>query len=322
MRSLRGTLRLFTAVVALYVALLGWWLVFFARQGDLLVSRAEAAGAPLTELQARAVRDATRTSGRMFLFEGSFVGLSFLAGMLIVLHALRREAELRQRQRDFLSFVTHELRSPIAAAKLYLETLMLGRAEGEKAARYLANAHEDLGRLEGMVEQLLSTARVARQGVEVHPERVDLAAVVADVQGELMTEHAMRGARVEFELAEPVPVVADPSAVETILRNLVSNAVKYGGDPPRVAVRATREGARGVLEVRDFGPGLRGADARRIFEAFERGRADDVRARPGVGLGLYLVAELVRAQGGRVAARDGLPGGGTLVRVSLPAARK
>jgi signal transduction histidine kinase len=313
----RRSHQIYLLVALSYVVLLGWWILFFAREGDRLVAKAESAGAPLDAAQARAVRDAVAGTLRMFAFEGGFLVLILLVGWYLVLRAKRREGELLRKQREFLSAVTHELRSPIASAKLYLESILLGRAEGEKHGRYVRHAHEDLERLDSMVGNLLESARVSNEKLDVRPEELDLAAFVADMQHELEREFGMRGAEVEFDLREPVRVIADAKALETILRNLVSNAVKYGGERPRVQIAARSEDGRGVLAVRDFGPGLQGAD-RRIFEAFERGPSPAVRARPGVGLGLFLVAELTRAQNGSISATDDLPGGGTLLRLSLP----
>ncbi len=319
MSSARRPLRIYWAVVFLCLALLAWWGVYFFRQGDLLIERATAAGAPLDATQSRAIRDATRDTMVMFAVEGAAVALALVGGMVIVLKALKREAELGERQRAFLSGVTHELRSPIASAKLCVESLLLGRVPEEKGERYLNHAKEDLERLDRLVEEMLHSSRVANKSMEVHPEPLDLAAFVADLQQELKTEGSMNGALIEFDVpAEEVAVMADPVAVERILRNLLSNAVKYGGEPCRVDVTVRRDAGDGVLEVRDYGPGLGATDPRKLFQPFVRGSGDVVKKRPGVGLGLYVVAELARALGGRVDAEDGIEGGGTRMRVALP----
>ena len=314
----RRPLWLYWAVVALFAVLLGWWVFFFSKQGALLIERVSDAGAPLDPEQALALSAATRESMTMFLFEGTFVFLTLLVGMFLVLRAVRRQAELQRRQHEFLSAVTHELRSPIASACLYIESLMLGRVDEKKRDRYLKNTHEDLKRLQDMVDSLLESARIASRRVEVHPEPMDLSAFLDDVRAELVTENSMNGACLEFKTAEPVPVLADPEALGTILRNLVSNAVKYGGRHPRICVSAHRDGRDGVLEVRDYGPGLRGASKKRIFAAFERGPSEDIATLPGPGLGLFMVAELARALGGRAWADDNLPDGGTSMCVALP----
>ena len=283
----KGTLWLYSVVVAVFALVLVWWIVFFLRQGDLLVSRADRAGAALTPEQAEALRAAAHHSLRMFLYEGGFLLLAFGAGVYLVLRALRREIVLARQQSEFLSAVTHELRSPLASARLHVQSLRLGRVAAEKREHYLANAEADLARLSELVERVLESARVSSGPARLVLERLDLAEFTARPARSLVGagEPALA-----LELAAPgaVPVEADPSALETILRNLIANAAKYAADAGRLRIAVERDG-RGPL----------------------------VKSRPGVGLGLFLVAELVRAQGGRVRARNA-EGGGFEVEVRLP----
>lgn len=317
----RRKLYSYVAVVAVYLVVFGWWMFFFAHQSEFLVRRLARHGVTLASEVEVALRNATDESMRMFIFEGGFLGLLLLASVALVVRSLRKELALHQQQRNFLSAVTHELKSPIASAKLYVESLQLGRAEGEKRERYLRHAHDDLDRLQDTVESLLESARVSTTGPEVRLERLDLATVTRGILAELAREPQTSAAQVELVAPSAVPVDADPAAMRTILRNLLSNAVKYAGPEPRVKIEARGRGDHAALVVRDFGPGLRGTDGRRIFEPFVRGGDENVRTRQGVGLGLYMVAELVRAHGGEVRAIDRVPGGGFAVEITLPAAK-
>ena len=314
------TLHFYWAVVGLCLVLLAWWMVYFARQGDILVRRVAAAGIELTPEQAQAIREAAHTSLRMLVFEGSFLALMLLASVYLVVRASRREVAVHRQQRSFLSAVTHELKSPIASAQLYVESMLLGRAEGEKRERYLAHTREDLKRMQETVEALLESARLASTGPDLRLRTVDLAAESERILATLSEERVTEGAEVELAAPGEVAVKADPAAIEMIVRNLVANAVKYGGDHPRVRVAVTREGKRGRLEVRDWGPGLNGITRRKIFDAFARGGDENVRTQKGVGLGLFLVSELTRAMGGSVRALDDLADGGLSIQVSLPGA--
>jgi signal transduction histidine kinase len=104
-----------------------------------------------------------------------------------------------------------------------------------------------------------------------------------------------------------------------MLRNLISNAVKYAGDDPRLEIEVGRDDSRALLRVRDHGRGLAGADAERIFDPFVRGGDENVRTRPGAGLGLYIVRELARAHQGDVRALDA-QSGGFQIEIRLPLA--
>ncbi len=309
---------LFWSAVALFGLVLGWWMVFFARLGNVLVERLEKAGADLRPDQAQAVRAAAGQSLRMLLFEGSFLLLLLLAGVVILLRVTRRELLLHRQHRNFMSAVTHELRSPIASARLHVQSLRLGRVGEEKRETYLLRAEEDLERLAEAVDQLLETARSSSGQTQLTVEPLDLAEFTARTAERIATRETP-GVALEVDAPGPVSVRADGAALEMILRNLIANAVKYGGDPPRVRVSVTSEKREGRIEVRDFGPGWKGTDPREAFDPFIRGESELVRSRPGMGLGLFLVAELARALGGRVRAQNA-PEGGFAVEVALPLA--
>jgi signal transduction histidine kinase len=319
-KSVQRTLGAYGAIVALYALLVGWWVVFFTNGAAWLVRNMQAGGADLSPEQVDVLRAVSARAGRMFLFESAFLGQLMVGSAGLVLRALRRETELARQQRNFLSAVTHELRSPIASAKLYIESMQLGRADPAKTERYLRHAHEDLERLARIVDDLLEGRRLSERGVQIALEEADLAALVAGELERLRPVHASVGARLELDAPAPVPLRVDLSAVTRIVDNLVSNAVKYGGPEPRVELAVRAEGGTAVLEVRDHGPGLQGADAADLVGPFVRGGDVSVRTQQGVGLGLYFVRELVRAHGGRVSATDQVPGGGTRVRVELPVA--
>lgn len=318
----RRKLYSYGAVVALYLLVFGWWLFFFAHQSEFLLRRVAERGVAVSPEVEGALRTATDDSMRMFVFEGAFLGLLLLASVFLVVRSLQKELSVHRQQRNFLSAVTHELKSPIASAKLYVESLQLGRAEGEKRDRYLKHAHQDLDRLQKMVESLLVTARMTTTGPDVQLRALELVAETREITGELAHDPQTATATLEVRADGPLMARVDPAALRTILRNLVSNAVKYAGPAPRVAIELRREGRQVVLRVRDWGPGLKGADPRRIFDAFVRGGDENVRTRPGVGLGLFLVSELAHAQGGEVRALTSLEGGGFAIEVTLQAAEK
>ncbi len=319
MRS-RSLLILYSGVVLVLVALLSWWVYFFTQQGKLLVVRITRAGVELTPEQAEAVRDAAARSMRMFLFEGGFLIALLLVGVYMIMRSMRREVLLHRQQRNLLSAVTHELKSPVASAKLYVQSLLLGRVKDEeKRKRYLEHTEEDLDRLDQMVERLLESARISTDRAQLSLEPLDL----SDFARKTVADLTKRGdVEVEILTEENVPIVSDPSALETILSNLIANAIKYGGQPPRIQVQVSNNAGRAQLRVRDFGPGLQETRPERVFEPFVRGENELVKNRPGVGLGLYLVAELTRALGGSVRAQNAEHGTGFAVQVFLPLAPK
>lgn len=324
MIATRRMLQIYWGGVFLVLVLLAWWVVFFWHQGDFLTERIARSGETLSEAEQAAVRSAAAETLKMFVFEGVFLVALLVGGMWLIVRSMSSELAAQRQHKDFLSAVTHELRSPLASARLYVESVLLGRASAEKREGYLRRTLVDLDRLNERVDALLAAGRLRREGPAVEPEELDLAEHVKKSVEQFRQGGLPPGARLECVVDGDVKAVADPQAVASIVSNLVSNALKYGGEPPRVEVRVQRIEREVELAVRDWGPGLRGADAQSIFEPFVRGKSDDVRMRPGMGLGLYLVAELARALGGSVRAEDGRSresgDGGLCIRVRLPVA--
>jgi PAS domain S-box-containing protein len=231
------------------------------------------------------------------------------------------QAQEALRLRDeFLSVASHELRTPLTALQLQLEWLRrASEREGalltrEKLAEKLARASRNAERLAELVRTLLDVARIANRKLALRREEFDLVALVDELAEDLREPALGAGCALRVESAGPAPGQWDRSRVEQILLNLLTNALKYGaGRPVTVAIDADDDVAR--VAVRDEGPGVRPADAERIFDRFER--AVSAQHYGGLGLGLYIARYLARAHGGDVElARE--PGPGATFRLVLP----
>jgi len=317
---IRRPLRLYAVIVAFYGLLLGWWVYFFASLDGRMMDRIAAKGVTLSPEAEQALHETSSEAMRMFLFEGGFLGLLVLVSVFLVMRGVQREIMLARQQRNFVSAVTHELRSPLSSARLYIDSILLRRTSPEKAERYLRHAREDLDRLGSMVEDILVTRRISDTGVELEKELVDLADSVSGDMERLSGMHSQ--VRLQLEAPEPVFAEADVTAFRQILDNLVSNAAKYGGEGTKVDIQVVADGRKARLSVRDEGPGLNGSDPEQLVEPFVRGGDEMVRTREGVGLGLYIVRELARAHGGDLKLEDGLAGGGTRASVTMPLASR
>ncbi|HVA21070.1 MAG TPA: HAMP domain-containing sensor histidine kinase [Candidatus Micrarchaeia archaeon] len=226
---------------------------------------------------------------------------------------VRVRAEAEQRMRQFVADASHELRTPLTTIKGYVDVLQRGASRDPKAlAEALPAMARETERMRGMVQDLLTLAR-AEASRPPQPRPVALAALVREV---------LRGGPgadpVNGDLDPEVLALADPEALQTILRNLRSNAERHAPGAP-VRWRTLRAAGRVGVSCRDEGPGIDLADQPHIFERFFR--ADRTRARrdSGSGLGLAIVHALVTAQGGTVTV-ESAPGQGTTFSVWLPAA--
>ncbi len=248
-----------------------------------------------------------------------FLGTSAasLAGLLVVAMMYKSEQLAQQRSR-FAASAAHELRTPLAGLRLYGE--MLGEGLGNPSrtrdyARRMASEAERLGRV---VTNVLGFTRLERESVTLHPQLGDLGLAVQEITDRLRPALETSGAQIELDLAEDLPSVAfDRDALSHILQNLLDNAEKYTREIEgrTISIRLWQK-ARGVaLSVADNGMGVSRELRRRLFRPFVRGEHPD--APEGLGLGLVLVKELVRAQGAEIR-YDDAPGGGALFSLTFP----
>ncbi len=235
----------------------------------------------------------------------------------------RGEEELQRavmHRDDFLSVASHELRTPLTSLKL--EVANLGRLAQRNQGVVPANRlGEKLGKIEGQAErlhrlinELLDVSRIASGRLELEIDDVDLAQLAHDVGARFQDEATRAGSTLIVDASSPVVGRWDHGRIEQVITNMVTNALKYGqGKPVQILVEATESHAR--IAVRDQGVGIAPDDQQRIFDRFER--ASSTRSFGGIGLGLWIVREIVRALEGEVRVESALGSGATFI-VELP----
>ncbi|MGD8439221.1 MAG: HAMP domain-containing sensor histidine kinase [Holophagae bacterium] len=254
----------------------------------------------------------------MMASEGAFFAVLLVVLVGLLWRILRREVELERRYRNFLSAITHELKSPLAAIRLSLETVATGRADVTMTQRFVGNALVDTDRLERLVTKVLQATRYDSGTAVLHRRKVDLTDIVRRTLADFEPRIAAAGATLVADLAPGVRTPsADPEAVAIVVSNLVENALTYGGRPAEIRVRLGTKNGSAVLEVSDNGAGIDDDDLPHVFDRFYRSGDEMTRTGQGTGLGLYLVQRIVKAHDGTVAvAATG--DGGTTLRVTLP----
>jgi PAS domain S-box-containing protein len=233
-------------------------------------------------------------------------------------------AELALCERDdFLSMASHELRSPLSALKLYVQTIReelktgnLERAIAKLPDR-LERVQKQADRIEALISRIMSVSSVAQGNIKLDPQPVDLSALTSAVIAS-MTE-AVQQANCKISLQTPGSIEGfwSPRHIEEVVRNLLQNALKFGRDQP-VEVEVGADQTRAWLIVKDHGIGIAEADQERIFERFQR--AVDLGNYGGFGVGLWISRQLVKASGGEISVRS-KPGQGATFTFSLPRSR-
>ena len=254
-----------------------------------------------------------------YQWEGGFFLLVLISGMSVLTSAIRFDADLRRRQQNFLAAVSHEFKSPLASIRLAAETLILRSTEpvSERLGRRILADDERLLR---MVENLLDTTRLEEGRHTASPEITALVPAVTasiDAIAERAKAHEI-AAGVECET--PLSLLVDRITLETILRNLLDNAVKacIAGHGRRITVRIEHRAGAVVIAVNDDGLGFMPEEATLMFEKFYRLGDELQRTTQGTGLGLYIVKRLAEISGARVDASSPGPGHGATVSISWP----
>ncbi len=256
----------------------------------------------------------------MMVSEGSFFALMLLILVALLWRTLRREISLEKEHRNFLSAVTHELKSPLAAMRLSLETVLRGRADSGASVRFLENALQDAERLQDLVEKVLEVTRFTRKGGALSRQRLNLSEVVEEALRRFSRRTTAAGAILNGEIDPAIEAEVDEEAFSIVISNLLENALKYGGTIPRIDLSLHLVDGQAVLEVADNGRGIATEDVPLVFDRFWRAGDEMTRTTQGTGLGLFLVRQIVEAHRGSVEVRATGPNG-SIFRVTLPHAR-
>lgn len=235
---------------------------------------------------------------------------------------LRQQFQLHAMKNTSLATVAHELRTPLATARMLVDTLRAGRyrdaAQLREYLELIAAENERLGRL---TDHFLTHLRLGEGRGDLLCERVGAGEVVASAVAALRAKLEAPGCQFTLEMREPAPeLLADRDGLVTVLRNLLENALKYTGEEKRLALRVSAEDGEVVFAVSDNGLGLAESERRKIFEPFYQADARLARTREGCGLGLSIARRIVEAHRGRIEVAS-QPGAGSTFRVHLPLAR-
>jgi two-component system, OmpR family, sensor histidine kinase SenX3 len=245
-----------------------------------------------------------------------------IAGIIVYTVFLVRELRRNDQHDAFINAVTHELKTPIASIRLYLETLQSRDVSEAQRREFYGIMLADTHRLQQTVEQVLK-AGVAGQRVGLQQRApVDIAALAAEVAETARLRHHLAADTMTLSLATPTAadlyVDGDAEELRTVLSNLLDNAVKYSRERVQVAIEVAAPSPDTVwVRVKDRGVGIPRAQLKRIFQRFYRFQTRGYNVK-GTGLGLYIVRAIARSHGGRVFAQSEGEGRGSTFTVQLP----
>ena len=249
------------------------------------------------------LKDQHNRTVRMYALEGLvMMGLLFW-GIIWIYRNLNNRLKLKRQQSNFLLSITHELKTPLASIKLYLETLQKRTLDKEQAATIVSNSLEDVSRLRDLVDNVLLAAQLDNSKYELHKFEINLTDTVEKAVNRFVTPRNMES-RVKMNLEKEVYFTSDATAVEMVVNNLLSNAVKYSPENGMVNITLRTTSSHILLSVSDEGQGISDEDKVSIFSQFYRSGDEQTRKSKGTGLGLYIVKNLLNLMDGEVKVKD------------------
>jgi signal transduction histidine kinase len=245
-----------------------------------------------------------------------------IAGVVINTIFLVREIRRNEQKDAFINAVTHELKTPVASIRLYLETLQTRAVEEDRRREFYRIMLEDSDRLLATIEQVLRTGRTGASSRKLNLSQFDFGELVEACLTRARTLHHLGPDSLQYHAGPAITVTADREEVLAAVSNLIDNAVKYSGKHVVVSVEMVPANAKYVsLRVADEGPGIPKQELKTIFKRFYRVPGPLAARVKGTGLGLFIVRSVAKRHGGRAWAESEGPGHGSTFVLQLPIAQ-
>ena len=294
-RSLRFPITLGVTMIVLLVALIVAWIL-------------------LTVFNA--LRHPDSALNWTFLAIGTPILAFVLVGVVLYLTLSIKAINLNRRQSNFIDSVTHELKTPVASLKLYLQTISRRQVSNEERLKFHEFMMDDVERLDQLINHMLEAGEIDKPQDDSELMDVELSELIAHIAKSVCMRYRVDPEIIQLDL-KPFIIRARHADGEMIFRNLIDNAVKYAGTPPRVSVSMTLYEDLAIVQIADNGPGIPREDHRAVFGRFVRLGKELERKKPGTGLGLYIVRTLVKKLGGKVRVVERMKKSGTVFEVQL-----
>ncbi len=244
----------------------------------------------------------------MILGEGSVFLIILLVGIYSFQRTIKKESEFHQQQQNFLLSVTHELKSPLAAIKLVLQTLVKRDLTKEKRDQLIGNSIEDVGRLDDLVENMLLATRIENNSYSYPKELFDFSELVKSIYDRaIITSENTRNFQQQIE--ENISIMGDRFALGSLINNILENAVKYSPAGAAIQVQLYQQSNKIFFIVADQGVGIPSSERQKIFQKFYRSGNELTRKNKGTGLGLFIVEQVAKNHQAKVLVNNNLPKG-------------
>lgn len=318
-KRFRRTTLIYWLLLAYIIAALAWWFISLQRQNRQIsrlkyeyVNTQKGTLSPLlmAEKMKELDQEVKRNTGK-YVAEGITFLILILIGAAFVYRSVRKQLRLQQQQQNFMMAVTHELKTPIAIARLNLETMQKYALDPEKQKRLIRTTLDETGRLNFLTNNILIASQLEGRGYHSSKEDLNLSALLKDCLQDFRNRFHDRTFLEEIE--PDVDLKGETLLLQMMINNLLENAIKYSPkeSPITAVLRKYRSGIE--LQVQDEGPGISDEEKKKIFTKFYRIGNEDTRKTKGTGLGLYLCHKIARDHNADISVTNHLPHGSNFV---------
>ncbi len=304
-----ATLVYWFLLVYIFAALV-WWFIALQQQNiqmkEYKLQQLKKDDIGYISKSARINKDAYRKTAQ-YIGEGSTFLLLIIIGALFVYRAVRRQLKLQQQQQNFMMAVTHELKTPIAVAKLNLETLQRYNLDEDKRQKIIQSALQETNRLNTLATNILVTSQLEGGGYHLSKEELDFSSLVLAASKDYQNRFPEK--RFQTGIQPAVIIKGDAMLLQMLINNVIENAIKYSPKNALITIELKKENDAVLLLIKDEGKGIANEEKKKIFEKFYRVGSEATRTAQGTGLGLYLCRKIADDHSASIGVYDNKPTG-------------
>ena len=319
-KQIRRLTLIYWLMLIYIVAALIWWFISLQNQNNSLANfrlrqlnaTVDSVVAPgLYRQELNSIQSSKKRVTTMHLSEGIFFLLLILITAAFVYRSVRRQFRLQRQQQNFMMAVTHELKTPIAVARLNLETMLKYTLDPEKQKRLIRTTLEETSRLNFLTNNILVSSQLEGGGYVVSMDELDLSDLLKDCLQDFRSRFPDR--QFQEDIESDADVKGDPMLLQMLINNLLENAIKYS--PRELPVKATLKKKDDTIQliISDQGPGIAEEEKKKIFNKFYRIGNESTRKTQGTGLGLYLCSKIIHDHNADIHVTNNSPSGSNFV---------
>jgi len=321
-KKLRYIFILYWFLLAYIIAALVWWFIALNHQNEQMANYKMQELQPQQETytaQVKKIKADEKRKTAQYTGEGIIFFLLIAAGAAIVFRMVRQQLKQSQQQQNFMMALTHELKTPIAVAKLNLETLQKRKLEEQQQQRLIQTTLQEANRLNTLCNNMLLSSQIEASGFRMSNEEINFSELVTECVQDFKIRFPQRV--ITATIPDDIFTDGDRLLLQMAVNNLIDNAIKYSPKETVITVLLSAQQHTTILQVKDEGKGITAEEKKKVFSKFYRTGNAATKAAKGTGLGLFLTQKIAAEHNGNISVTDNIPSG-CIFTVTLPMAGK